>query len=114
MIIANRTLNVIDTAFSIIDRIERTDYIALGNTVINIAATTAAIIMAVTTYIITAVQLWWEDYGTTITTNGFRFIINLIDYSHELFVMGREFRKFTSKIANRAADNCFYAIAGLI
>lgn len=113
MTIANRTLTIIDVAFSIIDRIERVDYIALGETVINTAATLAAVIIAVSTYIITALQLWWEDYGTIIITNCTRFVINLIDYTHELFVMGQELRRFASKTANRAADTCFYAIAGL-
>ena len=113
MIITNRTLSIIDTAFTIIDRIERVDYVALGETVINIIATTAAIIVGVASYIITALQLFWEDHGQSIIINTVRFIINFADYCHELYQLGAETKRFITKSTNFLADRAFYTIAAL-
>jgi hypothetical protein len=113
MIIANRTLNVIDSAFIIVDRIERVDCIKLGRTVIDKAIILAAVIVAVTTYVITACQLWWLTHSETIIISTTRFVINTADFAHEVFVMGQELRRFITKTFNLAADSAFFTIASL-
>jgi hypothetical protein len=113
MIIANRTLSVIDAAFNVIEQIERIDYIALGRTVIDKAVITAAVIVAVATYVITACQLFWLDHGDRIIINSVRLVINTIDFAHEVYVIGQQSRRFITKTLNLAADSAFFTIAAL-
>lgn len=113
MIIANRTLTIIDFAFNVIEQIERIDYIKLGRNVIDKAIVTAAVIVAVATYVITACQLFWLDHGDRIIISITRTVVNTINFAHEVFVIGQDLRKSITKTLNRAADNAFFAIAGL-
>lgn len=109
MIIANRTLNIIDTAFSALEQIERVDYIKLGERIIDKAIITAAIIYGVATYIITACQLWWEDNGDAVMAGAFKLIINLVDYTHELYLFGTETKRFIVKTTNYLMDRAYYS-----
>ncbi len=113
MIIANRTLNVIDTAFTVIEQIERIDPVAIGEKVINIIATAAAVIIGVATYVITALQLLWLQHGDSIMANAVRFIINTADYCHELYIIGTETKRYIAKRTAKLADYTYYAISGL-
>ena len=109
MIIANRTLSIIDGAFTIIDRVERVDYIKLGERIIDKAIITAAIIYGVATYIITACQLWWEDNGDAVMAGAFKLIINLVDYTHELYLFGTETKRFIVKTFGFITDRLYYS-----
>ena len=112
MFTANRTLNAIDIAFTIIDRIERIDYIKLGEQVIDKAIIAAAIIYGVATYIITACQLWWEDYNETIIVGAIRFTFIIADTIGAVYYAGVNSRPVIINWTNRLADSAFYAIAG--
>lgn len=113
MYATNAGLNALDALFIIVDRIERIDYIKLGRTVIDKAVIAAAVIVAVATYVITACQLFWLEHGERIIISIIRTVVNTIDFAHEVFVIGQDLRKFIVKTLNRAADNAFFAIAGL-
>lgn len=113
MIIANRTLNVIDSAFNVIEQIERYDYIAVGRNVIDKAIILTAVIVAVTTYVITALQLFWLEHGDTIIINSVRLVVNTIDFAHEVFVFGTKTKRFATKTLNLVADSAFFTIARL-
>lgn len=109
MIIANHKLNALDALFTVIEQIERYDYIAVGERIINIAATTAAIIIGVATYVITALQLFWLQHGESIMVDAFRIIVNLVDYTHELYQFGAETRRFIAKTLNYCMDRAYYS-----
>ena len=113
MFATNAGLNTLDALFVIADRIERYDYVAVGQKVITFAATLAAVIVAVSTYVITALQLFWLEHGDTIIINSVRLVVNTIDFAREVYLIGGKLRRFVSKTLNRAADNAFFAIAGL-
>lgn len=110
MIIANRTLSIIDTAFTAIEQIERFDYVAVGETVINIIATTAAIIYGVASYIITACQLYWETHGQSIITNAVRFTFIITDTIGATYIAGRKLRPLVNHWVARLTDTLFYVI----
>ena len=113
MIIANRALNAIDIAFIIIGRIERIDYIKLGEQIIDKAIITAAVIYGIASYIITALQLFWLQHGDSIMANAVRFIVNTADYCHELYIIGTETKRYIAKRTAKLADYTYYAISGL-
>ncbi len=111
MIIANRTLNVIDVAFTVIDRIERVDYIAIGRAVIDKAIITAAVIIGVATYVITALQLLWLEHNETIITNAVRFTFIIADTIGATYYAGHKLRPLVNHWTARLTDTLFYAFA---
>jgi hypothetical protein len=111
MIIANRTLNVIDTAFTVIEQIERIDPVAIGEKVINIIATAAAVIIGVATYVITALQLLWLEHNETIITNAVRFTFIIADTLGATYYAGRKLRPLVNHWTARLTDTLFYAFA---
>lgn len=113
MIIANRTLNVIDTAFNVIEQIERVDPVAIGEKVINITATAAAVIMGVASYVITALQLWWEDNGQSIITNAVRFTFIIADTIGAVYYAGVNSRPIINQWVARLADEVYFTAAAL-
>lgn len=110
MITTNYNLNALDALFTAAERIERYDPVAVGRTIIDKAVIAAAIIIGVATYIITALQLWWCDNGDRILTFAVQAIINTIDFSRELFILGQQTRRVINTLTARAADTAFYAI----
>ena len=111
MFATNRYLTAADVAFSTLDIIERFDYIALGTKVINTTATVCAIIVAVVSYIVTALQLFWLEHGEVITTRAFQFTITLADFAGDCYHTGRKLRPVVVHNLNRLADTVFYTLA---
>ena len=111
MIIANRTLNVIDTAFTVIEQIERIDPVAIGEKVINIIATAAAVIIGVATYVITALQLLWLEHGETVIISAVRFTLITADTLGATYYAGRKLRPLVNHWTARLTDTLFYAFA---
>lgn len=114
MFTANNTLNIVDSAFTALDRIERIDYIKLGDDAINIVATLAAAIVAVTTYVVTALQLFWMEHGERILTVAFQFVIHTADFAHDCYTSGVAFRRLISNLSSRSVDRLFYTATGLM
>lgn len=113
MYATNAGLNVLDALFTLLEKVSEIDYTKLGRTVIDKAIIATAVIVAVTTYVITACQLWWLTHSERIIINTIRLVINTADFTHEVFVMGQDLRRFAIKTLNLAADNAFFTIAGL-
>jgi hypothetical protein len=111
MITTNYNLNALNALFTTAEKVADYDYVKTGRVIIDRAVIAAAIIIGVATYIITALQLFWLENGERIMIAVTRFIINLVDYSHELYKFGQETRRFVSQTANRLADSVFYTIA---
>ena len=112
MITTNAKLNALDALFTAIEQIERYDYVATGEKVINFFATAAAIIYGVATYIITACQLFWEDYNEAIIVGAIRFTFLIADTIGAVYYAGVNSRPVIIRWANHLADSAFYAIAG--
>ena len=107
MITANRTLNAIDALFSVIEQIERYDYAAIGEKVINITATVAAVIIGVVSYIYTALLLWWEDNGQSVIINAVRFTFIIIDTIGAVYYAGVNSRPVINHWVSRLADTTY-------
>jgi hypothetical protein len=96
MFVINRTLNVFDVLFSAAETISEFDYVEFGEKLITFFATIAAIIVGFTSYVYTAVQLWWEDNNETTLTRGFQFVIHTMDFAHEVYIAGKDFRSIVN------------------
>jgi hypothetical protein len=114
MFTINRTFNVIDTAFSAGEVIERFDAVAVGEKVINISATVAAIVIGVCSYVWTALLPWWEDNGEVITVGAIRFVINTVDFAGWCYQAGRKVRPQVNLAVNHLADTAFFKLAALV
>lgn len=113
MFTTNTKLNAIDALFTAIEQIERYDYVAVGETVINITATAAAVIVGVASYVITALQLWWEDNGQSIITNAVRFTFLIIDTIGAVYYAGVNSRPVIAYWGNRIIDRVYFTAAAL-
>ena len=111
MFTANRSLTALDVAFSTAEQIADFDYVALGEKALNVIATVAAFIVAVTTYVSTALQLFWLENGEVILTNVFRIVITIVDFAGACYYAGRNFRPVANRVTARVADGIFYAFA---
>ena len=89
------------------------DYVKVGEKAISAIATLAAFIVAVSSYVSTAVRLWWLDNGESIMTNAVRAVILSIDFAHELYIAGCDFRRFANRIIATLADKVYYIAAGV-
>ena len=116
MIISNATnagLNTLDALFVIADRIERIDPVAIGEKVINITATAAAVIIGVASYIYTALLLWWDDHGQSVIVNVTRFTFFIIDAIGATYHAGRKLRPTLNYWAARVIDRVYYTATAL-
>ena len=111
MFTANRTLTTLDVMFAAAEQIADFDYVAMGEKSLNVIATVAAFIVAVTTYVSTALQLFWLEHGESIVTNAIRIVINTVDFAGACYYAGRNFRPVANRVTARVADGIFYAFA---
>jgi hypothetical protein len=110
MFATNRYLTVADIAFSALDIIERHDYVAVGDRIINATATVAAVIVGIITYVITALQLFWLEHSESIIINAVRFIVTLADFAGGCYYAGRKLRPYANLAVNRVVDSAFHVM----
>jgi hypothetical protein len=113
MIITNAKLNALDALFFIAEQIERIDPVAIGEKVINISATAAAIIIGVTSYVITALQLFWLEHNETIITNAVRFTFFIADTIGAVYYAGVNSRPVITHWAARLIDRVYFTAIAL-
>jgi hypothetical protein len=106
----NTTLNIIDSAFGLIETVSEFDYIAFGNRIITIIATVAAIIIGTASYVSTAAQLFWEEHGEVIMTRTFQVIIFTLDFAGNCYYTGRNFRIIANSAVAQLADSAYYIL----
>jgi hypothetical protein len=111
MFTANRTLTALDIIFASVEQIADFDYVALGESTLNVIATLTAIIIGVTTYVSTAVLLWWEDNGESTLIAATRFIFTMVDFAGACYYAGRNIRPVANHLTAQLADGLFYAFA---
>lgn len=105
-------LNTLDLAFTGLETISEFDYVALGETAINVTASTAAIVVGFCSYVWLALQLFWEDHGETITVGSVKFTFGLVDFAGECLLAGRSFRRFANGLTANLTDRVYYLAAG--
>lgn len=111
MFATNRYLTAVDVAFNAAEVIASFDYVAVGNSVITCAATVCAIVVATTSYIITALQLFWCEQGDVITTRTIQFVVATADFAGACYFAGRKFRPVANRYCALLADTAFYKLA---
>jgi hypothetical protein len=111
MFTANRTLTALDVMFAAAENVSRYDAVAVGEKALTIIATVAAFIVAVTSYVYTALLLWWEDNGENTLIAATRFIFTVVDFAGACYYAGRNFRPVANRVTARVADGIFYALA---
>ena len=110
MFAINRYLTVADVAFSSLEVISKFDYVSVGNKVITATATICAVIVAVVSYIVTALQLFWLEHSETIIINTVRFIFTLADFAGDCYHIGRKLRPIVIHNLNRLTDTVFFKL----
>lgn len=108
MYTTNTTLNIIDSAFSVIEVIADYDYVKTGERLIALIATAAAIIIGTATYISTAAQLFWEEHGERIMTNALRAVIIAADFAGNCYYTGRKLRVIANSATAQFTDRIYY------
>ena len=107
----NTALNIFDGFFIALEQISEFDYIALGEKATALTATFIACIVACTTYVYTALRLFWLENGEQILTFAFVSIINIADFAHDLYIAGCDLRRFTNYATAYLADSAYYLAA---
>ena len=110
MYTTNTTLNVIDSAFSVIEVIAEHDYKKSAERIIALIATAAAIIVGVITYCTTALQLFWEEHGERIITRAFQTAIIAADFAGNCYYVGRKLRVTANTASARIMDRAYYSL----
>ena len=108
MYTTNTTLNIIDSAFSVIETVSEFDYVDFGNRIITIIATAAAIIIGTASYISTAAQLFWEEHGERIITRAFQTVIIAADFAGNCYYTGRKLRVIANSATAQFTDRIYY------
>ena len=118
MFISNRYLSALNLMFTGLEQISEFDYVAVGEKVINFVITAVATIVAVSTYVYTAAQLWWDSHGTTvkqsamvILTQTVRFTFIFADACGAVYHAGRKLRPVANRWVSQVADSTFYTLA---
>lgn len=108
MITTNAKLNALDALFTLTEQIERVDYVAAGERIIHTAATIAAVIIGVATYLITALQLFWLEHGEAIITNAVRVTFLIADAIGTTYYLGRNLRPAANRLVAQLTDGIYY------
>ena len=109
MYTTNTTLNIIDSAFGVIETVSEFDYVRFGERLIAIIATAAAIIVGVITYCTTALQLFWLEHGERIMVNALRAVIIAADFAGNCYYAGRDCRPVINRWVAQLTDQVYYS-----
>lgn len=105
-------LGTLDTAFSALEALSEIDYVALGESVIRFAATAAAVVVGVCSYVWVALLLLWDEHGETVAVGLTRLAFATVDLAGEVLVLGRDTRSAVNRLVASLSDRAFYALAG--
>jgi hypothetical protein len=108
----NTALNALDLAFSLAEQVSEFDYVAFGARCVEVAATVAAVTVAVCTYLYLTLRLWWCEHGEAVTVGAFRLAVDAVDVAREVLALGREARLGVNRLLAVGADRAFYLAAG--
>ena len=92
-------------------KLKEFDYVQFGENVIKTAATFAAVVVGVVSYVWTALQLWWEDNGEATQVNLIRFVVNVIDFIGAVAYATPKVYRWVKLNGNRLIDSLFFQVA---
>jgi hypothetical protein len=92
-------------------KLKEFDYVQFGQNGIKTAATFAAIVVGVVSYVWTALQLWWEDNGEATQVNFIRFVVNVIDFIGAIVTETPKVYRWVQLNSNRLIDSLFFQVA---
>ena len=110
MFATNTQLSIIDSAFGVIEVIAEHDYKKSAERIIALIATAAAVIVGFTSYVSTALQLFWLEHKERIITRAFQTVIIAADFAGNCYYAGRDFRRFASTASARILDRVYYSL----
>ena len=100
--------NSFPTVDVMVKKIKDFDYVKLKNDVIDYSITVYAVVVAVSSYLWTAFQLWWDDNGEATQVNIIRFVVNLVDIIAAICYTIPEIYRWLKLNASRCADYIFF------
>ncbi len=74
--------------------------------------TAYAVLAGLFGYLKLACQLFWEEYGETVSVGALRFAVGTVDLAGEVLALGREARVQADRLVSVLADRAFYLAAG--
>jgi len=103
--------NSFPPADALMKQFKEFDYVKFGDVVVKYSVTAYAIAVAVSSYLWTAFQLWWDDNGETVQVNTIRFVVNVIDFIAAVVITIPKLYRWTQLNINRLVDSMFFQVA---
>lgn len=89
-------------------KLKEFNYVKFGDNLVKYSITAFAIAVAVSSYVWTAFQLWWDDNGEATQVNLIRFVVNLIDFIAAIVIATPKVYRWVKLNSNRLVDSLFF------
>ena len=89
-------------------KIKEFDYVKFGDNVVKYSITAYAIAVAVSSYVWTAFQLWWDENGEATQVNLIRIAVNVIDFIAAIVIATPKVYRWVKLNSNRLVDSLFF------
>jgi hypothetical protein len=103
--------NSFPPADALMKQFKEFDYVKFGDVVVKYSVTAYAIAVAVSSYLWTAFQLWWDDNGEATQVNLIRFVVNVIDFIAAIVIATPKVYRWVKLNSNRLVDSLFFQVA---
>ena len=89
-------------------KLKEFDYVKFGDNLVKFSVTAYAIAVAVSSYLWTAFQLWWDDNGEAVQVTTIRIVVNLIDFIAAIVIATPKVYRWVKLNSNRLVDSLFF------
>ena len=89
-------------------KLKEFDYVRFGDNLVKFSVTAYAIAVAVSSYLWTAFQLWWDDNGEATQVNFIRFVVNVIDFIAAIVIATPKVYRWVKLNSNRLIDSLYF------
>jgi hypothetical protein len=93
---------------AMVKKLQEFDYAKFGDNVVKYSITAYAIAVAVSSYLWTALQLWWDDNGEATQVNLIRLVVNVIDFIAAIVIATPKVYRWVKLNSNRLVDSLFF------
>ena len=90
------------------NKLKEFDYVKFGDNVVKYSITAYAIAVAVSSYLWTAFQLWWDDNAEATQVNLIRISVNVIDFIAAIVISTPKVYRWVKLNSNRLIDSLFF------
>lgn len=80
--------------------------------VILFLVTVCAVAHGILSYFWLATRLFWEEHGDSIHEGAVRFLFEAIDFSLEVYLLGKETREFVNRFTAEWSDRIYFYSCG--